>query len=127
MKSIKIILLLLLTWGNAQAQESRMPADTTFRLNNSTFTEVFYFKVEPSHQLVTHQIKGQIDRGYLSIKITDAKGHKTGGFTLKSQQGARGTAEDVYSDPAKGRWKVKVVAKEATGKLRIGIKLDEEL
>ena len=125
MRKILFILTLIIlgTAGSAFAQDHKFPGDTTMNFENSTFSKVYYFEVEPSHKEIQQTVAAKISDGYLSIKILNPMGFRSCGFTLKTNNGARGTSEEVHESPPKGKWKVKIEAKNCSGKANVAVKL----
>lgn len=125
LKGLLILPVLLFAMAFSAKSQDLFPGDTSIYFENSTFSKVYYFEVEPTHKEITQTISAKISSGNLTIKITNPAEFRTCGFTLKSTNGARGRTEEVHCDPPKGKWKVKIDAKNVTGKASVKVKLQE--
>ncbi len=127
-------MLLLLTsnaFSQSQGQQDCECNATTLsrniELDGSSDTEDIKIEVSDETKKMFIGVNSTIESGYLTVEIYDPSGNKKGNFSVESQvkssdkkrEQVCGQMQKQIEDPEKGTWRVKLIPKNAVGKIHI--------
>lgn len=108
-----------------RSSETMIELERTILLEKDSQTEEVIFEIDQKTQRLELLIRSSVSNGKVTIELYDPKETKQGNFTVSTllnsekQEIVDGRISKLLVEPQAGKWKVKIIPVNATGRIKI--------